>query len=49
MRIDAGVDNVADKQPPFFGYDFQSQNAGTDPSTFDLVGRYWHASVTVKF
>jgi outer membrane receptor protein involved in Fe transport len=49
MRLEAGVDNVADKQPPFFGFDAQSLNAGTDPSTFDLVGRYYHASVTVKF
>ena len=24
-------------------------NVGTDPSTFDLIGRYYHASVTVKF
>ena len=49
MRIDAGVDNIADKQPPFFGYDQQTLNVGTDPSTFDLIGRYYHASVTVKF
>jgi outer membrane receptor protein involved in Fe transport len=49
MRIDAGVDNIGDKQPPFFGYDRQTVNAGTDPSTFDLIGRYYHASVTVKF
>jgi outer membrane receptor protein involved in Fe transport len=49
MRIDAGVDNIADKQPPFLGYDSQTLNAGTDPSTFDLIGRYYHASVTVKF
>ncbi|MEO7432077.1 MAG: TonB-dependent receptor, partial [Dokdonella sp.] len=48
-RIDLGVDNVGDKQPPFFGFDSQTLNAGTDPSTFDLVGRYYHASVTVKF
>jgi len=48
-RIDLGVDNVGDKQPPFVGFDAQSQNAGTDPSTFDLIGRYYHASVTVKF
>jgi outer membrane receptor protein involved in Fe transport len=48
-RIDLGVDNVGDKQPPFFGFDSQTLNAGTDPSTFDLIGRYYHASVTVKF
>lgn len=48
-RIEGGVDNLGDKQPPFFGYDRQTLNAGTDPSTFDLVGRYYHASITVKF
>jgi outer membrane receptor protein involved in Fe transport len=49
MRLEAGVDNIADKQPPFFGYDLQTLNTGTDPSTFDQIGRYYHASVTVKF
>ena len=48
-RIEAGVDNIADKQPPFFGYDSQTLNTGTDPSTFDQIGRYYHASITVKF
>ena len=48
-RIEAGVDNIADKQPPFFGYDQQTLNTGTDPSTFDQIGRYYHASITVKF
>ncbi len=48
-RIEAGVDNIADKQPPFFGYDEQTLNTGTDPSTFDQIGRYYHASITVKF
>jgi hypothetical protein len=48
-RLELGVDNIADKQPPFMGYDQQTLNVGTDPSTFDLIGRYYHASVTVKF
>jgi outer membrane receptor protein involved in Fe transport len=48
-RLEVGVDNIADKQPPFFGYDSQTLNAGTDPSTFDLIGRYYHAAITVKF
>jgi outer membrane receptor protein involved in Fe transport len=48
-RLDFGVDNIADKQPPFFGYDSQTLNTGTDPSTFDQIGRYYHASITVKF
>ncbi|HVT31096.1 MAG TPA: TonB-dependent receptor, partial [Rhodanobacteraceae bacterium] len=48
-RLEVGVDNIGDKQPPFMGYDQQTLNAGTDPSTFDLIGRYYHAAVTVKF
>jgi outer membrane receptor protein involved in Fe transport len=48
-RVDIGVDNVGDRQPPFFGYDQQTLNLGTDPSAFDTIGRFYHASVTVKF
>lgn len=48
-RISVGVDNIADKQPPFWGYDTQTLNLGTDPATYDVVGRYFHAGVEVKF
>ena len=48
-RFDIGVNNVADKQPPFWGYDTQTLNLGTDPATYDVVGRYFHAGVEVKF
>ena len=47
-RFDIGVDNVGDKQPPFL-YANNSLNANTDPSDFDLQGRYYWARVTVKF
>jgi outer membrane receptor protein involved in Fe transport len=47
-RIDMGVDNVMDKQPPFL-YANNSQNADTDPNDFDVLGRYYWARVTVKF
>ena len=47
-RIDAGINNVGDKQPPFLWAN-NSINANTDPSDFDLQGRYYWASVTVKF
>ncbi|MEO7325475.1 MAG: TonB-dependent receptor [Dokdonella sp.] len=47
-RIDVGVNNVGDKQPPFL-YANNSLNANTDPSDFDLMGRYYWGRVTVKF
>ncbi len=47
-RIDLGVNNVGDKQPPFL-YANNTLNANTDPSDFDLMGRYYWGRVTVKF
>lgn len=47
-HVDFGVNNLFDKQPPFL-YANQTANANTDPSTFDLMGRYFFARVTVKF
>jgi iron complex outermembrane receptor protein len=47
-RVDIGVDNVTDKQPPFL---FQNNviNANTDVNTYDTIGRYMWARFTVKF
>jgi outer membrane receptor protein involved in Fe transport len=47
-RVDIGVDNVADKQPPFL-YANNANNANTDPNDFDTVGRFYWARLTVKF
>ncbi len=47
-RVDFGVNNLFDKQPPML-YANNTLNANTDPSDFDLMGRYWWARVTVKF
>jgi len=47
-RIDVGIDNVMDKQPPLL-YANNSQNANTDPNDFDTLGRYYWARLTVKF
>ncbi len=47
-RVDFGVNNIADKQPPFL-YANNTLNANTDPTDFDLIGRYYWARVTVKF
>jgi outer membrane receptor protein involved in Fe transport len=46
--VQLGVDNLSDKQPPLF---FQQNviNANTDVNTYDTVGRYYFAKVTVKF
>jgi outer membrane receptor protein involved in Fe transport len=46
-RIDIGIDNVGDKQPPLF---YQSViNANIDINTYDPIGRYYWGRVTVKF
>ena len=47
-RVDFGINNLADKQPPIL-YSNNVLNANTDPSNFDLMGRYYWARVTVKF
>ncbi|MGH8157156.1 MAG: TonB-dependent receptor plug domain-containing protein [Rhodanobacter sp.] len=47
-RVDFGVNNAFDKQPPLL-YANNTLNANTDPSDFDLMGRYFWARVTVKF
>ncbi len=47
-RVDVGVDNVFDKQPPFL-FANNTLNANTDPSDFDTIGRYYWARLTVKF
>ncbi len=47
-RLDFGVDNVFDKQPPLF-YQNNVLNANTDVNTYDTIGRYFFGRVTVKF
>jgi iron complex outermembrane receptor protein len=46
--VQIGVDNIFDKQPPLL-YLNNVLNANTDVSTYDLVGRFYRASVTMKF
>ena len=46
-RIEVGVDNFTDKQPPFL-YQNNVLNANTDPSTYDTIGRYYWARYTVS-
>lgn len=47
-RIEFGVNNAFDKKPPIL-YANNTLNANTDPSDFDLMGRYYWARFTVKF
>jgi iron complex outermembrane receptor protein len=44
LRI--GVNNVNDKQPPSYAPNVQS---GTDPSTYDVIGRRIYGQITVGF
>ncbi len=42
-----GVNNLADRAPPLAPQAFDDNNA--DISTYDPIGRLWHASLRVKF
>lgn len=44
----AGVNNVMDKEPPMVGLTLSS-NANAVAGFYDTLGRYLHASVTVRF
>jgi outer membrane receptor protein involved in Fe transport len=49
-RIDFGVNNVFDKQPPFLYYnDTGLGNGGADGADFDVLGRYYWGRVIVNF
>jgi len=47
-RVAFGINNLFDKQPPLL-YANNTLNANTDPSDFDMLGRYFWGRVTVKF
>jgi outer membrane receptor protein involved in Fe transport len=47
-RLQAGVRNLADKQPPIL-YQNNVTNANTDVQTYDTIGRQWFAGFTQKF
>ena len=40
------VNNLLDQQPRIYN---PSQQDGTDPATYDIVGRAYFAGVTVKY
>ncbi|HEV2531118.1 TonB-dependent receptor domain-containing protein [Phenylobacterium sp.] len=45
-EISGGVNNIGDKQPPFFTSFIQ---ANTDPSTYDVLGRRYYVGVKARF
>ena len=46
--VEVGVDNLTDKQPPIL-YQQNVLNANTDVNTYDTIGRFYWAKVTMKF
>ncbi|MGH8113123.1 MAG: TonB-dependent receptor plug domain-containing protein [Rhodanobacteraceae bacterium] len=47
-RIEVGIDNVMDKQPPML-FANNVIGANTDAQDFDVIGRYYWARLTVNF
>ncbi len=47
-HVDVGIDNVSDKQPALI-YLNNGVNGNVDANTFDTIGRFYWARVTVKF
>ena len=46
LRITAGINNVFDKDPPYFHSQF---NANTEPGLYDVIGRRLFVSATYEF
>jgi len=46
VTLAVGVNNLFDKQPPYYS---GNNDSNTEPYTYDVLGRYLHASVNVKF
>lgn len=46
VSLFGGVDNLLDKDPPIYSSGFQYN---TDPSTYDVIGRYYYLGARVKF
>ncbi|HYD45754.1 MAG TPA: hypothetical protein VEA79_10880, partial [Phenylobacterium sp.] len=46
VELKLGVNNVADQQPRIYAPNVQS---GTDPSTYDVIGRRAFGSIKLRF
>jgi outer membrane receptor protein involved in Fe transport len=52
VQIFAGVNNLLDRQPPVYTGIYGAQagiQANTDPSTFDVIGRYFFGGVKLRY
>lgn len=47
--IVAGVNNIFDKEPPLVSLDLSTNYFNTVDGYYDMLGRYLHASMTVRF
>ena len=45
FTLSVGVNNIADKSPPFIG----TLELRTDAATYDVIGRTWYAAIKAKF
>jgi outer membrane receptor protein involved in Fe transport len=46
VQFYGGIDNLTDKAPPIYTRGFQYN---TDPSTYDVIGRYFYAGIRARF
>ncbi|RZQ53206.1 TonB-dependent receptor [Pseudoalteromonas phenolica] len=46
VTVSAGINNLFDKQPPYYT---GNNDSNTDPYTYDTLGRYFYAGMNVKF
>jgi iron complex outermembrane receptor protein len=46
LELFGGIDNLFDKDPPRYASGFQYQ---TDPSTYDVIGRYFYVGARARF
>lgn len=46
LEIYGGIDNLTNKKPPIYESGFQYQ---TDPSTYDVIGRYFYLGAKARF
>jgi outer membrane receptor protein involved in Fe transport len=46
MTLRLGLNNAFDRKPPTYAPNVQS---GTDPSTYDVIGRRFYVSTRLKF
>jgi len=50
MSLRMGIDNLADKQPPIYGYTVSDHNAEvTRPDYYDILGRRFYAGIKISF